>query len=230
MPSKASTGRWRRHRFVRGSGPSAIALGSLATALLAFLALPGAAGGPGGAARPATRDGCTNVSVLASWSPRALANETIVFPVEEGAVLAAAPAAGAGYGGIILFGSSAPNALAAQLAALRRDVPHRLGLLVMTDEEGGGIQRMANLVGSMPWASQMAASMTPPQIEALTRAVALRMAHDGVNVDLAPSSTSTAAPSSRGIGTPTASAPSAAARRSWRPTVWPTWRGCVPAA
>ena len=56
----------------------------------------------------------------------------------------------------------------------------------MADEEGGGIQRMANLVGSMPWPRQMAETMTTTQVFDLTRSVAEKMVRNGVNVDLAP--------------------------------------------
>ena len=134
-------------------------------------------------ARPAA---CTNTAVLDTWQLRKLADQTIVFPAEETDLAAVRAAAQDGYGGILLFGSSAPGNLGKQLSMLRADVPDRLGLLVMTDEEGGGVQRMANLVGSMPWAAQMGATMTPAQIEKLAHAVGHKMALQGVNVDLAP--------------------------------------------
>ena len=38
---------------------------------------------------------------------------------------------------------------------------------VMTDEEAGAVQRMPNLVGVIPSAREMAATMTPAQIEQL---------------------------------------------------------------
>lgn len=129
---------------------------------------------------------CSNSTVLAGWSLARLINQTIVIPADETDVGALTPAARAGYGGAILFGASAPSDLGIQLHRLREEVPGHLGLLVMTDEEGGGIQRMANLVGSMPWASQMGATMTPSQIEALARRVGSKMARYGVDVDLAP--------------------------------------------
>jgi beta-N-acetylhexosaminidase len=87
---------------------------------------------------------------------------------------------------VLLFGSTAPTNLGSQLAALRGHVPGHLGLLVMTDEEGGGIQRMANLVGSLPWARTMGTNWTPAQIQSAVHAVAVRMAAAGVNMDLAP--------------------------------------------
>jgi beta-N-acetylhexosaminidase len=129
---------------------------------------------------------CTVHGVLATWSLARLADETIVVPAEETDVLAIVPAARTGYGGVILFGTAAPSDLGSQLAQLRSEIPGRLGLLVMTDEEGGGIQRMANLVGSMPWPSQMGSTMSPGQITALARRVGTKMAAFGVNVDLAP--------------------------------------------
>ena len=89
-----------------------------------------------------------------------------------------------GAGGVILFGSVAPADLRDQIARLYR--PYRRKLLVMTDEEGGGIQRMANLVGSLPWAKDMGQQWTPAQIRANVAAVARRMSSYGVNMDLAP--------------------------------------------
>jgi beta-N-acetylhexosaminidase len=148
-----------------------------------------AAGGSTVASAPrprATTAACTPTRVLDTWSLHALANQTIVFPAEETDVLAATDAAKAGYGGLILFGTAAPSNLGGQLAELRTDVPDHLGFIVMTDEEGGGVQRMPNLVGSMPWASQMGASMTPHQIEALAEAVGTKMLANGVGMDLAP--------------------------------------------
>ncbi|MGH9172138.1 MAG: glycoside hydrolase family 3 N-terminal domain-containing protein [Acidimicrobiales bacterium] len=129
---------------------------------------------------------CTPTSVLNTWSVSRLADQTIAFPAEEASLGSVAAAAEAGYGSIILFGTTAPSNLAAQLATLRDDVPDHLGLLVMTDEEGGGVQRMANLVGNMPWAAQMGETMTAAQIETLADSVGSEMYANGVNMDLAP--------------------------------------------
>jgi beta-N-acetylhexosaminidase len=56
----------------------------------------------------------------------------------------------------------------------------------MTDEEGGGIQRMANLVGSLPWPAWMGAHWSAAQIRSATERVGAKMAAAGVNMDLAP--------------------------------------------
>ena len=56
----------------------------------------------------------------------------------------------------------------------------------MVDEEGGEIQRMANLVGDLPWPRTMAATMTRAQTRALAEQVGRRMRAAGVTMDLAP--------------------------------------------
>ncbi len=159
--------------------------------LTALLLLVGAGAiGTSASARPSTplppSAPCSNATVLSSWPLARLANQTIVVPAQETQLASLVPAARAGYGGVILFGTSAPSGIALQLERLRGDVPGRAGLLVMTDEEGGGVQRMANLVGSIPWAARMGATMTPAEIGALARKVGAKMARYGVNVDLAP--------------------------------------------
>ncbi len=58
--------------------------------------------------------------------------------------------------------------------------------LVMTDEEGGGIQPLSALVGSMPWPRMMAKTMSPGQVESLTYRVGQALRSIGVNMDLAP--------------------------------------------
>ncbi len=163
----------------------------LAAALLAGL---GAATGPPVAGAPrskvttaAASVPCVTVRRIRTWPDARLAMQTLAVPVQEASVTAAAGEVRAGAGGILLFGSSAPSNLASALAGLERhDVPGNLGLLVMTDEEGGGVQRMANLVGSLPWAKWMGSHWTAAEIERHVAAVGRKMASNGVNVDLAP--------------------------------------------
>ncbi|MFI1764521.1 glycoside hydrolase family 3 N-terminal domain-containing protein [Streptomyces sp. NPDC020800] len=129
---------------------------------------------------------CTNSTKLAGWSNRRLAMMTIAVPVSETSVSDATSEVGAGAGGVLLFGSKAPSDLGSRLTTLKSHVPGHLGLLVMTDEEGGGIQRMANLVGSLPWPAYMGAHWTPAQIQQNVATVAKKMAAAQVNMDLAP--------------------------------------------
>ncbi len=136
--------------------------------------------------QPSPGAGCSAAAVLGAWSLERRAAQLVVVPAEEADVLAVRPLVAAGAGGIILFGSDAPLALAANLAALRRTAPNGLPPLVMTDEEGGQVQRMANLVGNLPWPRTMAATMTVAQTRALAERVGRRMRAIGVTMDLAP--------------------------------------------
>ncbi|MGH2632126.1 MAG: glycoside hydrolase family 3 N-terminal domain-containing protein [Tepidiformaceae bacterium] len=132
---------------------------------------------------PAPPSTCIDV---AAWDSQRLAAETVVVPVQESDVRAVEEAVANGAGGVILFGSTAPGDLRTQIDSLESAVPGQLGLLVMTDEEGGGVQRMANLVGNLPWPRDMAAMWTPEEITANVEAVAKTMAGYGVNMNLAP--------------------------------------------
>src|SRR5256885_4711776 len=129
---------------------------------------------------------CTTASILATWTVTRLAQQTVVVPVDENNVMSVRSEVAAGAGGLILFGSSAPTNLGAQLQALNAVAPDGIKPFIMTDEEGGVVQRMANLVGSIPSARQMGATMTPAQIEQLGLGLAQRMRAAGVTMDLAP--------------------------------------------
>lgn len=133
-----------------------------------------------------TTAACPSGADLATWSLPRLAEETVVIPVDEGAVSSIAQQVAAGAGGIILFGSSAPSDLGAALSSLEAPAPGGIVPFVMTDEEGGIVQRMANLVGSIPSAREMGATLTPAQIRRLATTVAVRMRAEGVTMDLAP--------------------------------------------
>jgi beta-N-acetylhexosaminidase len=101
--------------------------------------------------------------------------------------MAAAHAAGlSGVGGLLLLGNATPPAnLAAQLDGALGP-PGGARPLVMADQEGGGIQRLAGAVTTMPWPRDAVASLTPAQLQALTTRVGHQMRQLGVTVDLAP--------------------------------------------
>jgi beta-N-acetylhexosaminidase len=178
---------------MRSTAPGLLAVAA-ATSILASCSLPGVSTSPTAAftstplpstSPTATPVVCTNQSVLATWSLDRLAEQTLVVPVAETDVAAVNSEVAAGAGGVILFGSSAPSTLPTSLRTLAA-ASGGIAPFVMTDEEGGVVQRMANLVGSLPSARQMAATMSPAQIRQLVTAVALRMHAAGVTMDLAP--------------------------------------------
>jgi beta-N-acetylhexosaminidase len=124
---------------------------------------------------------------VAGWSVARRAAELVVAPVLNFNPDAVAVAVNAGAGGILFLGGNPPPSdLAGQLqAGLGRAAPG-LAPLVMADEEGGGIQRLAGAVASFPWARDLAATRTPAQVEAMAAGVGQQMRQVGVNVDLAP--------------------------------------------
>jgi beta-N-acetylhexosaminidase len=129
---------------------------------------------------------CTDLQMLSSWSLSRRAAQLVVVPVDETDVAAVAASVQAGAGGVILFGNAAPQNLGTQVQALVAQAPAGLVPLVMTDEEGGGVQRMANLVGSMPWPATAAATMSPEEVREMAERVGRLMVQNGVTMDLAP--------------------------------------------
>jgi beta-N-acetylhexosaminidase len=134
----------------------------------------------------ATTTACPGVDDPATWSLTRLAEQTVVVPVDETDVASVTSEVSAGAGGVILFGASAPSDLGVALRKLVAFAPDNTAPFVMTDEEGGVIQRMANLVGWIPSARQMGVTMTPAQIRGLATGLAERMRAAGVTMDLAP--------------------------------------------
>lgn len=135
---------------------------------------------------PPTPTQCSITTVLSAWPLDRLASQTVVVPVDESDVNAVTTEVASGTGGVILFGSTAPANLGGQIQSLSAAAPGGVPPVVMTDEEGGAIQRMANLVGSIPSAREMGASMNAAQIQQLAQTLATRMKAAGVTMDLAP--------------------------------------------
>jgi len=126
------------------------------------------------------------VQIVSTWTTARLANETIAIPVEATNIGALAPAARVGYGGILLFGTTAPASMPRVLATLQRERPGRFAWMVMTDEEGGGVERLTNAVGSFPWAQTMGKNLNAAGVTAIAKRVGTALSAEGVNTDLAP--------------------------------------------
>lgn len=168
--------------MVVGRRARAVVVACVATTALAG----GLSAGPGRQAVASSSASCTLAGVVSTWSVRRTALQTVVVPVDENHVGAVSTEVAAGVGGVILFGSSAPGDLGTRLARVLRRAPGGVVPVVMTDEEGGTVQRMANLVGAMPSARRMARTMTTSQVYALARRVGGRMAEARVSMNLAP--------------------------------------------
>jgi beta-N-acetylhexosaminidase len=102
-------------------------------------------------------------------------------------VQGAAPEIAAGASGVLFLGTAAPStSLAGDLRTLAGSAQTNGNLLVMADEEGGGVQRLEGAVSWLPWPRDMAATMSPDQVRAAAATVARQMRALGVTVDLAP--------------------------------------------
>jgi beta-N-acetylhexosaminidase len=126
------------------------------------------------------------IQMVSSWPLTRVANETIVVPVNAANLGAMVPAATSGYAGLLLFGNSAPVNMAAVLARVQARTPSKYPMLVMTDEEGGGVQRLTNVIGSIPWAQTMGKNLSASRILGQGSRIGASLMAAGVNTDLAP--------------------------------------------
>jgi beta-N-acetylhexosaminidase len=134
------------------------------------------------AAVPST-SACTNRSVVDSWTVARRAAQVLAVPLYGADPSVLDEMAAERVGGFLLLGPTPPPATLA--GRLHRTWPGPAPF-VMADEEGGGVQRLLPDVSSLPWPRQMAASMTPSQVQAAARALAGQMRALGVDMDLAP--------------------------------------------
>lgn len=88
-----------------------------------------------------------------------------------------------GMAGITLLGTPGPN-LANELAALKAQ--HELGLLVASDEEGGPVQRLGNILGELPSAMWWVENSTPEALEERLGQYAASAKELGVDIIFAP--------------------------------------------
>ena len=92
-----------------------------------------------------------------------------------------------GAGGVVFLGlppaGSGPS-IKSSLAQLEHDAA--APLFTATDEEGGGIARLTNVIGAIPWPRQMADTMSPAQVRELMTRQGLAMLALGIDMDLAP--------------------------------------------
>jgi len=133
-----------------------------------------------------TRVPCSNTARIATWHTARLAAETLAAGGSENAIPSLLHEEQIGIGGIVLFGNTAPLNMKAQLRALNSHALDGIVPFFMTDEEGGAVQRMANLVGQVPAARVMGETMTPRRIETLALGLGRRLLAAGVTMDLAP--------------------------------------------
>lgn len=119
----------------------------------------------------------------ASWSNRRLAAQLVLAGVEMDNLAAARRWARGGVGGVVLFGDP-PRRLGAKLRKVR--AAGSPAPFIASDEEGGLVQRLADVIYRLPSADWMGQHRTPRQVKKIARRYGDRMRGLRVTMDLAP--------------------------------------------
>jgi beta-N-acetylhexosaminidase len=137
----------------------------------------------------APSDGC--VPSPSTWPDARLADQLLMVIGELTSASSLAAEANAGVGGFVLLGeppASAAPLLRSALRALDGDAAGagQVQPWISTDTEGGPVSRLADVLGPLPSARQMAAQWTPDQLASAMAARGRAMLGLGVTMDLAP--------------------------------------------
>jgi beta-N-acetylhexosaminidase len=129
----------------------------------------------------------TSSTIPASWTETALLAQLIMVGGEYSDPGASAQDLADGAGGLVFLGQPAAGtgpSLTSEMTSLLGSA--RVAPFMATDEEGGEIERLSNIVGALPWPRQMANEWTPAEVTAQVATVARGMRALGMNMDLAP--------------------------------------------
>lgn len=185
-----------QHRSTRRRRPGAV----LVLLLILGVALVGTGVAPAGGAaagglarRPTAPKSVATVAAGTScpepgrrFSLRAEAAQVVMASVDFGdAPLAGRWVHDLGIGGIAFFGTPGAS-VGADVNRVRSASGNGLRPFTAVDEEGGRVQRLAAVLGRIPAARQMAATLTPAAVRELARTHAAGMRRLGFDVDLAP--------------------------------------------
>jgi beta-N-acetylhexosaminidase len=139
-------------------------------------------------AAAAVTAGCTDPN---TWPLSQRLEQLLMVSGQFSDLGASTPMAAAGVGGFVFFGQPAVGsgptirsgvaALAATATARGQVVPW-----MSTDEEGGPIARLSNVIGALPSPRQMAAAWTPAQVQSVLTNHGSAMRSLGMTMDLAP--------------------------------------------
>jgi len=182
MSRRARSRRWRRVALLAAACLLS-ACGTtpvrpiVATSTASFVATP--APTASATAAPA----CTPLSAVDAWPLAQRAAQLVVAPALHGNAAALGGAISQGVGGILILGAAASD-LRSQLS--RAQAQARIPMIVMADQEGGGVQRLGSLVGNLPWPREMVSQMTSTGLQAAAARVAAQMKALGVTMNLAP--------------------------------------------
>lgn len=122
----------------------------------------------------------------ATWSSRQLAAQLVFSCVQMSDLQTATAHAAAGLGGVVLMGRPTDGAaLTAGLASVKQAAPHGIMPMLASDEEGGLVQRLKDVLGPIPSAAVMG-TWPDARIEQTARDYGVRMRGLGVQMALSP--------------------------------------------
>jgi beta-N-acetylhexosaminidase len=175
-----------RHVRIRTIGLGVL---TVVAALLAVTALPAAPVMAAPAEGVVTLNTC--VDAVDTWSIDARLEQLLIVSGDFSNLAASQPEAANGVGAFVFFGQPAAGSgpaiqtgiagLVAAATGAKQVVPW-----MSTDEEGGTVARLSNVIGSLPTARQMAAMWTTAQVQAALATHGAAMRSLGMTMDLAP--------------------------------------------
>jgi beta-N-acetylhexosaminidase len=128
---------------------------------------------------------------LSTWPVAQLLNQLLMVGGQFASLSASAPQATAGVGAFVFFGQPAAGSgpsITSGLGALVADASANGQVVpwMSTDEEGGEVARLSNVIGSLPTPRQMAAQWSPSQVQSAMASHGSAMRALGLTMDLAP--------------------------------------------
>jgi beta-N-acetylhexosaminidase len=169
-------------------GLGALVLAVIA-ALLAITTLPAATAVAAPPAGEVTLNSC--VDSVDTWPIDARLEQLLMVSGDFSDLAASQPEAAAGVGAFVFFGQPAAGsgpAIKSGLAALVAAATGATQVVpwMSTDEEGGTVARLSNVIGTLPTARQMAAMWTTAQVQSALATHGAAMRSLGITMDLAP--------------------------------------------
>ncbi len=176
--------------LLRGGAASCLLIASLSAAGVGPIGLGMATAAPASAApEVAAAPACT--APPSTWPVAQRVEQLLMVSGQFSDLGASTSMAASGVGGFVLFGQPAAgsgSAIQSGIAGLDAAATSHGEVVpwMSTDEEGGPIARLSNVIGTLPSPRQMAAEWSPAQVQQVMTTHALAMRSLGMTMDLAP--------------------------------------------
>jgi beta-N-acetylhexosaminidase len=135
--------------------------------------------------QPSVSSSPTAPSELAGWSDRRLAAQLVFCSVPATDPLVGKKFARMGVGGIVILGGGARSGIGGDLAAVLRAAPHGVKPFIASDEEGGLVQRLRDVIYPLP-SARVQGTWSAAKTKAAAEAYGARLRKLHVAVEFAP--------------------------------------------